>query len=127
MPFIVLLLVVVAFYAILLPRRRQMAAQRAAGLNVEPGETVLIGGCIYGTLLDVADDRARVEIAPGVVLEVVPRTFRKVDSPAASPASGASGPSGPSEATDDLAGHDLATDDVTGWEPEPEAPHHEES
>src|SRR5581483_10561 len=81
MPFLILLFLLVAFYVVLLPRRRQMAAQRAATLDVAPGDTVLIGGCIYATLLDVEDGVARVEIAPGTVLEVVPRTFRKAVRP----------------------------------------------
>ena len=52
-------------------RRVQAARQQAGGLELHPGDEILTSSGIYGTVLDVSDDRVTIETAPGTRLTVV--------------------------------------------------------
>jgi preprotein translocase subunit YajC len=49
-------------------RQKELARVQAA---LEPGQRVMLSSGIFGTVNQVVDDRVHVEIAPGVVVEVV--------------------------------------------------------
>lgn len=50
--------------------RRQKELARLQS-SLEPGQRVMLSSGIFGTITSVLDDRVRVEIAPGVEVEVV--------------------------------------------------------
>ena len=50
--------------------RRQKELARLQS-SLEPGQRVMLSSGIFGTITSVVDDRVKVEIAPGVEVEVV--------------------------------------------------------
>lgn len=60
-------------------RRQKAVAQLQA--NLQPGQQVMLSSGIYGTVRSLADDRARVEIAPGTEIEVARAAISVVQSP----------------------------------------------
>jgi preprotein translocase subunit YajC len=71
-------------------RRQKAVAQLQAEL--QPGQHVMMSSGIFGTVSSLEGDRARIEIAPGLVIEVARAAISVVDPPAPS--------SGPNELTD---------------------------
>ena len=62
-------------------RRQKAVAQLQSDL--QPGQRVMLSSGIYGTIHSLADDRARVEIAPGTQIEVARAAISVVDTPTA--------------------------------------------
>ena len=60
-------------------RRQKAVAQLQADL--QPGQRVMLSSGIYGTVRSLADDRARVEIAPGTEIEVARAAISVVQTP----------------------------------------------
>ena len=60
-------------------RRQKAVAQLQAQL--QPGQHVMLSSGIYGVVVSLADDRARVEIAPGIQIEVARAAISVVDAP----------------------------------------------
>jgi len=74
-----LLLLGVFFYLLVLrPAQRRQRAALAVQNELTPGVQVLTTGGLYGTVTAVIDDRVRIEIAPGVVVEYVKGAIGKV-------------------------------------------------
>ena len=69
---ILILLMVVAFYFLILrpQKKRQQALQRTMR-ELEPGDQVLLGSGLFGTLVSIGAKQAVLEIAPGVELTVL--------------------------------------------------------
>lgn len=61
--------------------RRQKAIARLQA-DLQPGQRVMLSAGIYGTVQSLADDRARVEIAPGTQIEVARAAISVVESSA---------------------------------------------
>ena len=61
-------------------RRQKAVAQLQADL--QPGQSVMLSSGIYGTVRSLADDRVRVEIAPGTEIEVARAAISVVTTPA---------------------------------------------
>ena len=59
--------------------RRQKELARLQS-SLEPGQRVMLSSGIFGTVTSVADDRVRVEIAPGVEVEVVRPAIGSVET-----------------------------------------------
>jgi preprotein translocase subunit YajC len=69
--FIPLLLLVGLFWLLLIrPQRRRAAAQHALQDTLEVGDEVLTVGGVYGTIRELSDDDAMLEIAPGTLVKV---------------------------------------------------------
>ena len=60
-------------------RRQKAVAQLQADL--QPGQRIMLSSGIYGTVRSLADDRARVEIAPGTEIEVARAAISVVQTP----------------------------------------------
>ncbi len=60
--------------------RRQKAIARLQA-ELQAGQRVMLTSGFYGTIQSFADDRVRVEIAPGVEVEVARAAIAAVDSP----------------------------------------------
>ena len=61
--------------------RRQKAVARLQA-DLQPGQRIMLSSGIYGTVRSLADDRARVEIAPGTEIEVARAAISVVQTPA---------------------------------------------
>ena len=60
--------------------RRQKAVARLQA-DLQPGQRIMLSSGIYGTVRSLADDRARVEIAPGTEIEVARAAISVVQTP----------------------------------------------
>ncbi len=60
-------------------RNRKLQAQRQGNVlsTLGPGDEVLTGAGIFGTVLDVADDRVTIETAPGTRITVLRSTIAR--------------------------------------------------
>ena len=63
------------------PASRRQKAVRQLQADLQPGQRVMLSSGIYGTVRSLADDRARVEIAPGTEIEVARAAISVVDAP----------------------------------------------
>ncbi|HVC71298.1 MAG TPA: preprotein translocase subunit YajC [Acidimicrobiales bacterium] len=59
------------------PRSQAARRQRDTLMELSAGDEVLTGAGIYGTVLDVADDRVTLETAPGTRITVVRSTIAR--------------------------------------------------
>ena len=69
---ILVLLMVVAFYFLILrPQKKRQQAMQKTMRELQPGDRVLLGSGLFGTLVSLGDKQAVMEIAPGVELTVL--------------------------------------------------------
>ncbi|MCO8190235.1 preprotein translocase subunit YajC [Tropheryma whipplei] len=73
---IALVLLLVAFFFSQMKRKREMAALQAKLL---PGVCVMTSFGLFGTLKNIDDEKALLEIAPGCVVSVHARTIARVE------------------------------------------------
>ena len=68
-----------AFWLLIIrPGRQRREAQQALINRLEPGRRIMTTAGVFGTVVAVADDRVRVEVAPGDVLEMLDQAVSKV-------------------------------------------------
>ncbi len=76
-----LLFIVVLFGALyfffLRPRQQAARRQRSTLMELSPGDEVLTGAGIFGTVLDVENDRVTIETAPGTRITVLRSTIAR--------------------------------------------------
>jgi preprotein translocase subunit YajC len=77
--FIIGILILMWFLLIRPQRRRQLESQRLLDSLVEGQEIVTAGG-LYGTITELYEDEARIEIAKGVEVRVAKRAIAAVVS-----------------------------------------------
>jgi preprotein translocase subunit YajC len=82
---IYLLILVAAFFVlIVLPQRRQAAAHRALVASLEVGNDVMTTSGIFGTITELDDTMAKLEIAPDVTIRIARGAIsQRVAAPAA--------------------------------------------
>lgn len=69
---VLVLLMVVAFYFLILrPQRKRQQALAKMTRELQPGDQVLLGSGLFGTLVSLGTKQAVMEIAPGVELTVL--------------------------------------------------------
>jgi preprotein translocase subunit YajC len=122
------------------PQRRRVMGQQALLGQLAPGDKVVTGGGMIGTLVAIEGDRAAVEVAPGVIVEfLLAGILRRADDapdPDAPPVGGGPADVGARDHAD--VDHPLVPDDISGLDalradpPVPAdddqtAPHHEEN
>ena len=72
------------FVLIVLPQRRQRAAHRALVQSLEVGIEVMTTSGIFGTIIELDESVAKLEIAPGVIIRVARGAIsQRVAAPAA--------------------------------------------
>jgi preprotein translocase subunit YajC len=72
----------VAYVFFLRPRSQAARRQRDTLMELSAGDEVLTGAGIFGTVLDVEDDRVTLETAPGTRITVLRSTIaRKLNNP----------------------------------------------
>ncbi len=77
-----LLIIIILFGAVwlllLMPARRRRAQHAAMQDSVEAGDEIITAGGLHGTVKEIDEDTARVEIAPGVVVTLDRRAIAAV-------------------------------------------------
>ena len=76
---VLLALAAAAFWLLIIrPSRQRRQAQESLIAQLTPGRRIMTAAGVFGTVVAVEDDRVRVEIAPGVVIEMVSAAVGKV-------------------------------------------------
>jgi len=70
-----------AYFLFIRPRSTAARRQRETLQEIVPGDEVLTGAGIFGTVLDVMDDRVTIETAPGTRITVLRSTIARRISP----------------------------------------------
>jgi preprotein translocase subunit YajC len=84
--FLVIVIALFGFWAIVMrPARVQQRQTAQLQAELEVGDEVIISAGIFGTVVEIDDDRVRLEIAPGTVVtvarQVVVRRAQEPDHP----------------------------------------------
>jgi preprotein translocase subunit YajC len=93
MQYLLPLLLLMALYFVYMPQRRRTQAQRQLVASLAPGDDVITAGGVFGTIVSIDDDRAMLEVAPGVDVEflvasIVRRLATEIDTHDAAEAPG---------------------------------------
>lgn len=73
----------VAFYFLMIrPQKARQKAQRDMIAALGPGARIMTTAGVFGTIAERTDSEVRLEIAPGVVIAIVPEAIAKVVEPA---------------------------------------------
>jgi preprotein translocase subunit YajC len=74
-----LLLIGVVFYLLVLrPQKARQKAQAAMIAAVAPGSSIMTTAGVFGTVVASSADEVSIEIAPGVVIRMLPAAIAKV-------------------------------------------------
>jgi len=73
------------WFMVIRPQQRRQKQVVALQESIQVGQRVMMSSGIYGTVISVIDDRARLEVAPGTVIEIARAAIAKVDSPTGEP------------------------------------------
>ena len=74
-----LLLIGVVFYLLVLrPQKARQKAQAAIIAAVAPGSSIMTTAGVFGTVVQNSTDEVSIEIAPGVVIRMIPAAIAKV-------------------------------------------------
>ena len=74
------------WFMVIRPQQRRQREVTALQNSIEVGQRVMMSSGIYGTVVSLADDRARLEIAPGTQIDIARAAIAKVDEPLEQPA-----------------------------------------
>ncbi|GAC1594270.1 MAG: hypothetical protein NVS3B21_16100 [Acidimicrobiales bacterium] len=91
---LILLLPLALYMLVLRPQRQRVRVQRSLLAELAPGDEVVTAGGMIGTLVSRGDDRARVEFAPGVVIDFLPPAIVRRLTPTDAPPPLPEGPDG---------------------------------
>ena len=69
------------WFMVIRPAKRRQQEVTSLQSSIEVGQRVMMSSGVYGTIRAIADDRARLEIAPGTEIEIARAAIAKVDSP----------------------------------------------
>ncbi len=82
-----ILLLVVAFYFLLIRPQKNRQKKHADMVSaVAPGTEVMTTAGIFGTVRETSDTELSLEIAPGMVIRILPAAVSKVIYPTSTPA-----------------------------------------
>jgi preprotein translocase subunit YajC len=81
------LLAILALFWFMVVRPQQRRQKEVVRLqqSIEVGQRVMMSSGIFGTVVSLADDRARLEIAPGTQIDIARAAIAKVDEPLPQP------------------------------------------
>lgn len=79
-----LVAIIILFWLIVIrPAQRRQKAMTHLQQSLEVGQRVMLASGIFGTITSLTAERARLEVAEGVVVEVVRGAVSSVDAPEA--------------------------------------------
>ena len=74
------------WFMVVRPQQRRQKEVVRLQQSIEVGQRVMMSSGIYGTVISLVDDRARLEIAPGTQIDIARAAIAKVDEPLEQPA-----------------------------------------
>jgi len=77
------------WFMVIRPQQRRQKDVVRLQESIQVGQHVMMSSGIYGTVVSLADDRARLEIAPGTQIDIARAAIAKVDEPLPQPGSDA--------------------------------------
>lgn len=99
------LIVLVFWFLVIRPTRKRQQQVSAVQSSLGPGSQVMLSSGIFGTVVSVADESVRVEIAPGTTIKVarqaVVRVVEDAVTDTATPAAEEPTPDQPASGTDE--------------------------
>ena len=69
------------WFMVMRPQQRRQREVVALQNSLEAGQRVMMSSGIFGTVVSITDDRARLQVAPGTEIEIARAAIAKVDSP----------------------------------------------
>jgi len=69
------------WFMVIRPQQRRQKAVASLQNSIQVGQRVMMSSGLFGTITSIADDRARLEIAPGTEIEIARAAIAKVDEP----------------------------------------------
>lgn len=69
------------WFMVIRPQQRRQKEVVALQNSIQVGQRVMMSSGVFGTVTSIADDRARLEIAPGTEIEIARAAIAKVDGP----------------------------------------------
>lgn len=63
------------------PAQRRQKAVAALQGNLQVGQRVMMSSGVFGSITSLTDERARLQIAPGIEIEIARAAIAKVDQP----------------------------------------------
>lgn len=79
---ILIALMVVAFYVLIIrPNKKRQQAQQQTMSSLTPGTRVLLSSGLFGTLVEIGDRQAVLELSPGVHLTVLKQAIARTVQP----------------------------------------------
>ena len=69
------------WFMVIRPQQRRQKEVVRLQQSIQVGQRVMMSSGIFGTVVSLADDRARLEIAPGAQIEIARAAIAKEDSP----------------------------------------------
>jgi preprotein translocase subunit YajC len=73
------------WFMVVRPQRRRQQEVVRLQESIQVGQRVMMSSGIFGTVVSLADDRARLEIAPGTQIDIARAAIAKVDEPLSEP------------------------------------------
>ena len=71
------------WFMVMRPQQRRQREVVALQNSIEVGQRVMMSSGIFGTVVSITDDRARLEVAPGTQIEIARAAIAKVEQPLA--------------------------------------------
>jgi preprotein translocase subunit YajC len=69
------------WFMVIRPQQRRQKDVVALQNSIQVGQRVMMSSGIYGTVVSLTEDRARLEVAPGTQIEIARAAIAKVDEP----------------------------------------------
>ena len=73
------------WFMVIRPQQRRQREVVRLQESIRVGQRVMMSSGIFGTVVSLADDRARLEIAPGTQIDIARAAIAKVDEPVQQP------------------------------------------
>ncbi|QSR31567.1 preprotein translocase subunit YajC [Nocardioides sp. S5] len=71
------------WFMVVRPQQRRQKEVVRLQESIQVGQRVMMSSGIFGAVVSLTDDRARLEITPGTVIEIARAAIAKVDQPVA--------------------------------------------
>jgi preprotein translocase subunit YajC len=73
------------WFMVVRPQQRRQKEVVRLQESIQVGQRVMMSSGIFGTVVSLADDRARLEVAPGTQIDIARAAIAKVDGPLEEP------------------------------------------
>ncbi|UFN45487.1 preprotein translocase subunit YajC [Nocardioides okcheonensis] len=74
-------IVALFWFMVIRPQQRRQREVVSLQQSIQVGQRVMMSSGVFGTVVSLTDDRARLEIAPGTQIEIARAAIAKVDEP----------------------------------------------